>query len=246
MTSRSRKRARSVITSSVIPSASRPAPRRRPCWRTAARRSRAARRACGLPGQHATTPPTAAASDEQRGDAAGSAEAPTRRSGAADRATVPSSRPGRPAPARSMFLTCCSPANSSGEVELAVEVVVGRARDHHPARLGELLQPGGDVHPVAVEVAVGLADHVAEVDADPEADALGLGHRRLALGHALLDRDRAARPRRRRSRTRPSAPSPMSLTIRPWCSAMSGSMSSLRCALRRARVPSSSRSIRRE
>ena len=86
--------------------------------------------------------------------------------------------------------------------ELALEVVVGRARDHHAARLGELLEAGGDVHPVAVEVAVGLADHVAEVDADPEADALLFGHARLALGHALLDQDGARAPRRRRSRTR--------------------------------------------
>ena len=76
-------------------------------------------------------------------------------------------------------------------VELALEVVVGGARDHDPARLGELLEPGGDVDAVAVEVAVVLADHVAEVDADAEADALLLGHLRLALRHAALDRDRA-------------------------------------------------------
>ena len=54
-----------------------------------------------------------------------------------------------------------------------------------------LLEPGGDVHAVAVEVAVGSTDHVAQVDADPEADALRLGHRRLALGHAALDAGRA-------------------------------------------------------
>ena len=71
-------------------------------------------------------------------------------------------------------------------------MVVGGAGDHDPAGLGQLLEPGGDVDPVAVEVAVALADHVAEVDADPEADALGLGDLGLALGHALLDRHRAA------------------------------------------------------
>ena len=32
---------------------------------------------------------------------------------------------------------------------------------------------------------------IAEVDADPEADAIGLGDGRLPLGHAALDRDRA-------------------------------------------------------
>ena len=85
--------------------------------------------------------------------------------------------------------------------ELAPEVVEGRAGDHDPAGLGELLEPGGDVHPVAVDV-LALDDHVAEVDADPEADALRLGHRRLALGHATLDARPRTRPRRRRWRTR--------------------------------------------
>jgi hypothetical protein len=66
-------------------------------------------------------------------------------------------------------------------------VVVGGARHDHAARLGELLEARRDVHTVAVKVAIGLADHVAEVDADPEADALILGLRRLALGRPLLD-----------------------------------------------------------
>ena len=37
-----------------------------------------------------------------------------------------------------------------------------------------------------------------------------------------------------------SAPSPMSLTIRPWCSAIAGSMNSRRWAFSRASVPASS------
>jgi hypothetical protein len=42
-----------------------------------------------------------------------------------------------------------------------------------------------------------------------------------------------------------SAPSPVSLTMRPWCSAILGSMNSLRSALSRACVPTSSASISR-
>ena len=96
------------------------------------------------------------------------------------------------------------------QVELALEVVVGGAGDHHPAGLGQLLQAGGDVHPVAVEVAVGLEDHVAEVDADPEADALGLGHRPprarpCPAGSAPRSAPRRPRSRTRRARRRPSA-----------------------------------------
>ncbi len=68
-----------------------------------------------------------------------------------------------------MFLTCCSPANSSGSAELALEVVVGRAGDQHAARLAQLLQAGGDVDAVAEQV-VAVHDDVAEVDADAEHD----------------------------------------------------------------------------
>jgi hypothetical protein len=44
-----------------------------------------------------------------------------------------------------------------------------RVRHGHAARLGERLQPRGDVHAVAVDAAVGLLDHVAEMHADPKA-----------------------------------------------------------------------------
>jgi hypothetical protein len=42
-----------------------------------------------------------------------------------------------------------------------------------------------------------------------------------------------------------SAPSPMSLTMRPWCVAIVGLMNSRRSALRRASVPSSSAAMSR-
>jgi hypothetical protein len=70
-------------------------------------------------------------------------------------------------------------------------MVVGGAGDRYPARLGQFLQPGGDVDPVAIDVAVRLADDVAEIDADPQADPLVRGDCRFALLHAPLDTDGA-------------------------------------------------------
>src|ERR1051325_5661252 len=49
-------------------------------------------------------------------------------------------------------------------------------------------QPGRDIHPVAVDVAV-LDDHIAEIYADTEDDPPVLGHLHIALGHPLLRRD---------------------------------------------------------
>jgi hypothetical protein len=71
-----------------------------------------------------------------------------------------------------------------------VHLVVGRAGDGDAARFRQLFEVRGDVHAVAVEVAL-LTDHVAEIDADAEADALRNGKILLPLGHAALDEDRA-------------------------------------------------------
>ena len=51
---------------------------------------------------------------------------------------------------------------------------------------------GGDVDPVAHQVAVALLDDVAEMDADPKLDALVGRHASVALDHAVLDFNRAA------------------------------------------------------
>ena len=72
-------------------------------------------------------------------------------------------------------------------------MVVGGARDNHAAGLGELLEPGGDVDAVPVQIPVLLSDHIAEVDAYTEVDALFLGCLHLALRHATLDRHSAHR-----------------------------------------------------
>ena len=70
--------------------------------------------------------------------------------------------------------------------QLALDLVIGGARDQDAAGLRQALQAGGDVDAVAEEIAV-LEDHVAQIDADAEADALVLRRVRLPLGHALLD-----------------------------------------------------------
>ena len=74
-------------------------------------------------------------------------------------------------------------------VEPAAHVIVGGARDGHAARLAQLLEAGGDVHPVAVDAAL-LGEDVGEVDPDPEVDPLGPRDVPLALGDATLDGDR--------------------------------------------------------
>ena len=79
------------------------------------------------------------------------------------------------------------------QAELALQLVVGRARDQHAARLAELLQACRDVDAVAEQV-VAFDHHVAEIDADAEDDA--------ALGRSagLLRGDTPSASRRRRHR----------------------------------------------
>ena len=72
-----------------------------------------------------------------------------------------------------------------------MHMVAHRARDADTADRTRRLQPGGDVHAVAVQVGA-VRDHVADVDADAEADA---AVRRLVAvihRHLLLHLDRAA------------------------------------------------------
>jgi hypothetical protein len=57
--------------------------------------------------------------------------------------------------------------------------------DANPAGIGQGFQPRRDVDPVAEDV-VALGDHVAEVDPDPELDALLGRDARAALGHPPL------------------------------------------------------------
>ncbi len=59
------------------------------------------------------------------------------------------------------------------------------------AGFGDALETCCDVDAVAHQVAVGLLDHVAEMDADAELDAAIFRHAGVALDHAGLHFDRA-------------------------------------------------------
>jgi hypothetical protein len=60
------------------------------------------------------------------------------------------------------------------EVKLRLDLIVDVAGDADAARLGEALQAGRDVDPVAQDVAV-LDDDVADVDPDAKRDARAVG-----------------------------------------------------------------------
>jgi hypothetical protein len=71
------------------------------------------------------------------------------------------------------------------------DVIVDCVGDEHPAGIGERFDPCGDVDAVAIEV-VALDDHVAEIDADAQFDAVVRPDTRVPLGHRQLHFDRAA------------------------------------------------------
>jgi hypothetical protein len=75
--------------------------------------------------------------------------------------------------------------------EPIADVVADRARDADAARFGQPIQPRGDIDAVAVDV-IAIDNHVAEIDADAEDDALILGDTRIAVDHRPLDFGRAA------------------------------------------------------
>ena len=58
------------------------------------------------------------------------------------------------------------------EVEPPPDLAIGVLGKTNPARLGDALKPRRYIDPVAHQIAVALLDHVAEMDADTEFDAL--------------------------------------------------------------------------
>ena len=67
------------------------------------------------------------------------------------------------------------------EIEPPLHLPVGLLRKTDRTRLGDALQPRGDIDPVAHQIAVGFLDHIAEVDADAIFDALFWGQASVAL-----------------------------------------------------------------
>ena len=77
------------------------------------------------------------------------------------------------------------------EIELARQMVVGRARYADTARFRQLFQSRGNIDAVAVQI-VAFGHHVAEVDADAKSHAAVFRHLAVARRKPLLDLDRAA------------------------------------------------------
>jgi hypothetical protein len=76
------------------------------------------------------------------------------------------------------------------ELEPVTHLLEDRARRTDSTRRGLGLEPGGNVHAVAVDIPA-LDDHVAQVDADAKAQGFALGRRLGVLLHAGLPRERA-------------------------------------------------------
>jgi hypothetical protein len=112
------------------------------------------------------------------------------------------------------------------------------------ARLGDTFDPRRDVDAVAKDV-FPFDDDVADVDADPELDRRGFGATGIALPKLPLNFDGTVKASTALANST-SAPSPMSLTMRPEWAAIVGSINSRLRAFRRARVPASSKPMRRE
>ena len=75
--------------------------------------------------------------------------------------------------------------------QAVADMVMNGIGDEDAAGIGQGFDPGGDVDAVAIEV-VALDDHVAEIDADAQFDAVVRRDARVALGHRLLHRDGTA------------------------------------------------------
>src|SRR5580704_10642048 len=78
------------------------------------------------------------------------------------------------------------------QIESAFDLAVGVLGKTDRAGLGDAFKPRSDVDAVAHEVAVALLDDIAEMNANPELDALLGRHAGVALDHCGLDFDRAA------------------------------------------------------
>jgi len=123
------------------------------------------------------------------------------------------------------------------------EQTVGRWTRHPPGS-ANCLQARGDIDAVAVNV-VAVDDDVADIDSDAQGDALvvGMSASRSTIARWISTAQRTASTTLGNST---STPSPVSLTMRPRCFLIFGSVSSRRCAFSRSSVPSSSAPIIRE
>jgi hypothetical protein len=78
------------------------------------------------------------------------------------------------------------------EIEPPFHLAIGVLRQTDRARLGDALEASRDIDAVAHQIAVGLLDDVAEMDADAEFDSPLGRQARVAFDHAVLHFDGAA------------------------------------------------------
>ena len=78
------------------------------------------------------------------------------------------------------------------QIESAFDLTISVLGQTDRAGLGDAFKTRSDIDAVAHEVAVALLDDIAEMNADPELDALLRRHVGVALDHSRLDFDRAA------------------------------------------------------
>ena len=79
-----------------------------------------------------------------------------------------------------------------GELDPPAHLPIGVLRKRDRPGLGDAFEPRGDVHAVAHQIAVGLLDHVAEVDADAKLNPAIFRHAGVSFDQAVLHFDRAA------------------------------------------------------
>src|SRR5271157_5855458 len=125
------------------------------------------------------------------------------------------------------------PEIADSDMEPPFDLTIGVLGETDRAGLANAFEARGDVDAVAHQIAVALLDHVAEVNADPDGTPALRSTRPFCTSMAQRTASTTLRNSMR-------LPSPVRLTTRPWCTAMVGSMRSLRSALSRASVRSSS------
>ena len=81
---------------------------------------------------------------------------------------------------------------ADSEIQPTLDLPIGVLGETNRARLRDAFQPRGDLDSIAHQVAVGLFDHVAEMNANSKFDPPVLIHAGVALSHAALNFDRAA------------------------------------------------------
>ena len=90
-----------------------------------------------------------------------------------------------------MFLSWVGPRSRDREIEPPLDLPIGLLGKADCAGLGDALNPRRDIDAVAHEIAVGLLDDVAQMNANAEFDAPIFSHAGVALDHAVLHLDRA-------------------------------------------------------